>query len=476
MATPPPEKRVSEDRPNILYIFTDQQHWQMMSCAGNEYLHTPAMDSLAENGVQFNRAYCANPVCVPSRMSMATGLMPSQMNMIGNPSQSCIITDEMRRNGLGWLMQYAGYDVAYGGKTHLGQGLSLQSLGYHNYICKDERDELASVAADFIKQDRDKPFFLTLSFINPHDICHMGIRDHAVTDFDKMLMEKCIVEQEELDIALASREGIDDEEFWEKICPPLPENYEPSPNEPEAIRHYLENRPFMAYIRDNWEDEKWRLHRYAYARLTERVDGQIARVLEALRESGQEENTVIIFSSDHGDNDASRKAEHKSLPYDESIRVPFIVSHKGTTRANETDSHLVCNGLDLMPTVCDYAEIESPSTSRGFSVRPLAEGRDTEWRDHLVVETEIARTIFQGPWQYNTFISGKNQEQLFNLEEDPHAIHNLIDAPQFKGMIEELRAKLAVDIEEIDDDTGRQMLKRSDKWDDLPLQKQKANA
>ncbi|MFW6286424.1 MAG: sulfatase [Candidatus Sumerlaeota bacterium] len=469
MATPPPEKRVSEDRPNILYIFTDQQHWRMMSCAGNQHLHTPAMDSLAENGVRFNRAYCANPVCVPSRMSMATGLMPSQMGMIGNPSHDCVITDEMRRNGLGWLMQYAGYDVAYGGKTHLGQGLSLESLGYHNYISRDERDELATAAADFIKQDRDKPFFLVASFINPHDICYMGIRDHAVTDFERRIAEKGVTEQAELDKALERPDGMSDEEFFEKICPPLPENYQPDPNEPEAIRYYMEDRPFMAWIRENWDDEKWRLHRYAYARLTERVDGQIARVLDALHESGQEENTVIIFSSDHGDNDASRKAEHKSLPYDESIRVPFIVSQKGTTKVAVDESHLVCNGLDLMPTVCDYAEIEAPSTCRGRSVRPLVEGRETDWRDHLVVETEVSRTIFQGPWQYITFAQGENQEQLFNLEEDPHAIHNLIDAPQFQDKVEELRAKLAADIEEIDDEVGRKMLERSPEWKRLPL-------
>ncbi len=474
MATPPPEKRISGKRPNILYIFTDQQHWQMMSCAGNDYLQTPAMDSLAANGVRFERSYCTNPVCVPSRMSMSTGLMPSQMNMIGNPSGNCVITDEMRRNSLGWLMQYAGYDVAYGGKTHLGQGLSLQSLGYHNYISEDQRDDLATAAADFIKQERDKPFFLVASFINPHDICHMGIRDHAVTDFERMLMEKCIREQEELDIALQRPAGVSDAEFWESVCPPLPPNYEPDPREPEAIRHYLEDRPFMAFIRGNWEDKKWRLHRYAYARLTERVDGQIERVLQALRESGQEDDTVVIFSSDHGDNDAARKAEHKSLPYDESIRVPFIVSHKGTSRAECVDSHLVSNGLDLMPTLCDYAEIEAPSTCRGQSVRPLVEGRESTWRDHLVVETEISRTIFQGPWQYITFASGKNQEQLFNLDKDPYAIHNLADVPQFSEKVESLRTLLEAEMREIDDTIGLEMLQRCEDWDELPLQKQKA--
>ncbi len=463
----PPEKRNPGNRPNILFIITDQQQWKMMSCAGDTYLNTPAMDSLAENGVRFDRAYCANPVCVPSRMSMFMGLMPSRMNMVANPSENAYITDEMRRNSLGWLMQYAGYDVGYAGKLHLGIRNTPASLGFPNYLTWDQRDECAQVSADFIKQDRDKPFFLVTSLINPHDIGYLNMREFPVSERIRYFVDKGHAEIAEVDRALARREGLSDEEFYAQVCPPLPDNFEPAPDEPEAIARFLQHSPSVKCAREQWDERKWRLHRYVYARLTERVDGQIARVLDALRESGQEDNTIVVFVSDHGDNDASRRITGKCMPYDESIRVPFIVSRKGMARAGEVDHSLVCTGPDLIPTFCDYAGIEAPSIFRGRSVRPQVEGRAAAVRDHVVVQAPIARTVLTQDWQYISFCSGKDQEQLFHLSEDPHAVRNLIRDPQHKAKADQLRQILIDEIEAIDDRVGREMLQRSKEWNGL---------
>jgi len=233
--------RKPKDQPNILLIITDQQHWRMMSCAGNQYLHTPAMDSLAKNGVRFDRTYCTNPTCVPSRMSMFMGLMPSQMDMISNPSEQSNLTDETRRNALGWLMQYAGYDVGYAGKVHLGINNTLADLGFPNWLTWDDRDECAAVSADFIRKERDKPFFLVTSLINPHDICYMGMRDYIDMDtYPKdervhRFVAKGTTELEEVDRALVWPEGISEREFWDTVCPPLPANIEIDTNEPKAL-------------------------------------------------------------------------------------------------------------------------------------------------------------------------------------------------------------------------------------------------
>ncbi len=467
----PPEKRNPGNRPNILFIITDQQQWKMMSCAGNAYLNTPAMDSLAENGVRFDRSYAANPICVPSRMSMVLGLMPSQMNMVSNASKYAFITDEMRRNSLGWLMQYAGYDVGYAGKVHLSIKNTPESLGFNNYLTWDDRDECAEVSAEFIKQERDKPFFLVTSLINPHDICYLNMREFPVSDRIRYFLGKNKTELEEVERALEQRERISDETFYSGVCPPLPENFEPIEDEPEAIERFLESTPAFESVkccREKWGEKEWRLHRYVYARLTERVDGQVGRVLEALHESGQDENTVVVFVSDHGDNDASRRITQKSMPYDESIRVPFIISRKGMQRAGQVDHSLVSTGLDLIPTVCDYAGIDPPTTSRGKSARPQAEGLGGEGRDHVFVQTPISRTIVSSDWQYITFYSGKNQEQLFNLKEDPHAKRNLIKDPQYQEKAEALRQILIDEVEAIDDQVGRDMLERSEEWKGLP--------
>ena len=164
-------------RPNILYVFTDQQQAGMMGCAGNPYVRTPAMDSIAANGVRFERAYCANPVCLPSRYSMMTGRMPGDVGIRSNPDgNAASIPAEVRSAAMGWLMREAGYDAAYGGKVHLPPGMSPEEMGF-TYLTADQRDGLADASADFIRRERDRPFLLVSSFINPHDICFMAIGD-----------------------------------------------------------------------------------------------------------------------------------------------------------------------------------------------------------------------------------------------------------------------------------------------------------
>ena len=204
-----------------------------------------------------------------------------------------------------------------------------------------------------------------------------------------------------------------------------------------------------------WSEREWRLHRWAYARLTEAVDAQIGRVLAALRETGQEENTVVLFSSDHGDNDAARKTEHKSLPYEESCRVPFIVSQKGVTHAGAVDGHLLSNGLDILPTICDYAGIAAPADLRGRSVRPLAEGKTVrEWREHLVVESQIARMVRNERYKYIVFSHGARRFQLFDLQQDPYETTNRIADPALKPVADDLHARLVESVRAVGDRFG----------------------
>ncbi|MHC4545364.1 MAG: sulfatase-like hydrolase/transferase [Planctomycetota bacterium] len=112
-----------DSRPNVLFIMTDQQHAGMMSCTPNKWLKTPALDRLAASGIRFERAYACNPVCVPNRFSLQTGLMPSAIGMgQNNDSGRSVVTDIMLRQSLGRIFQKAGYETVYGGKVHLGIG------------------------------------------------------------------------------------------------------------------------------------------------------------------------------------------------------------------------------------------------------------------------------------------------------------------------------------------------------------------
>ena len=429
---------MTKSRPNIVFIFTDQQSAHLMSCAGYEYVNTPAMDRLAASGVRFDRAYCTNPVCAPSRFSLMTGRMPSAIGMRSNSAPDIeAVPEEIRKSGMGWLLRDAGYETVYGGKVHLPK-MRPEDLGF-DYIERNERDGLADTCVDYIRKEHNKPYLLVASFINPHDICYMAIRDSMETEQERRLTETGRIETDTLDLALQLPEGVSEEEFYAEHCPPVPPNIEPQEDEPEAIRMIQDQRPFKKNARERWSDERWRLHRWAYARLTEMVDAQIERVLDAIRDSGQEENTVIIFSSDHGDLDGAHRMEHKTALYEEASRIPLIVSQPGVTSPSVVDrTHLVSNGLDLIPTVCDYAGIDPPPDLEGQSFRPIAEGKKPDtWRTRLPVESEFGRMVVTDRYKYILYDEGASREQLMDLEEDPHEMRNAAHDPDKQEVLAE---------------------------------------
>ncbi len=420
-------------KPNILVIMTDQQQAGMLSCAGNATVKTPMMDSLAATGARFELAYCANPVCVPSRVSMLTGVMPSRIGMEANEDmKKSKVSADILANTMGQLFSKAGYETVYGGKQHV--PMSIEEAGFRN-IEKNSGPKLAETCAQFLRQKRDKPFLMVASFINPHDICFMALSD--AKNPGKINGPKPLLD------ALALPAGMSRDDFFAKACPPLPANYAIPPGEPEAILA-ADTRAFRTYARKSWTDEQWRLHRWAYARLTERVDAEIGVVLTALRETGLDANTLVVFVSDHGDMDASHRLEHKSVLYDEATRVPLIVSWKGVTKPGVVDKeHLISTGQDLIPTLCDFAGIVVPSSLKGRSVRLLAEGRTpSTWRDAQVVENGDSRMVRSARYKYIVYASGANREFLVDMKSDPGEMKNLAQEPTLSSVLKEHRELL----------------------------------
>jgi arylsulfatase A-like enzyme len=430
-----------ETKPNILFIFTDQQHAGMLSCAGNSYVKTPALDGLASSGVRFERAYCANPVCVPSRFSMMTGVLPNRIGMEDNEGSQLRVPPEILAHTLGRVFRNAGYETAYGGKVHTPMGLGAMGFGL---LSRDQREGLADACAEFLRKPHDRPFLLVASFINPHDICYMAIQDFArKTASHERVLDNARAELEALTEAMKPPADVSQEEFLTRICPPLPANFEIPQGEPEAVLG-ADLRNFRTYARQNWSAQQWRLHRWAYAQLTERVDAQIGRVLTALRETGLEKNTLVVFSSDHGDMDAAHRLEHKSVLYEEAVRVPFLVSWKGGTKAGLVDrQHLVSTGLDLIPTLCDYAGIPVPAGLQGRSVRDLADGRPANaWRESLVVESRHSRLLRTERCKYIVYDSGAPREQFIDLAQDPGEMKNVASEPSYSEELKRHRRLL----------------------------------
>ncbi len=418
------------ERPNILYVFTDQQSASAMSAAGNPDLRTPAMDRLAAEGVRFARAYCSYPLCSPARASMFTGRMPHECG-VGRNNQE--IDPAIRPQGLGRLLGDAGYDCVYGGKWHVPQ-IDMPEPNAHGFrrICGFSDLELADACiADLRRRERTpaeerRPFFMVASFDNPHNICEWG-RSMRLP--------------------------------WGEIgepppaaeCPPLPPNFLPAPLEPEILRiEQACNWSLCPYRLRSPED--WRRLRWAYFRLVERVDREIGRIMDALRETGLADNTVVIFSSDHGDGHGAHQWNQKSCHFEEVVRIPFVIRAPGGRAGAVESDRLVSNGLDLLPTVCDYAGVPVPAGLRGASLRPIAEGRfPSAWRDQLPIElffdggrgyNTAGRVLLTARHKYVVYDRGQHREQLFDLTLDPHEMANLAEAPEHRPVLSEHRRRL----------------------------------
>jgi arylsulfatase A-like enzyme len=418
-------------KPNILFIMTDQQHARMMSCTGNKWLSTPVMDALAEDGIRFEKGYCTNPVCVPSRTSMATGVMSCRLGADNNGSGMSVkaLPSEVDDNSMGKIMKRAGYDTFYGGKVHMCKSLDPQkNAGYDSYF-KDERGKLPAACINFMKQKRDKPFFAVASFINPHDICFA----HNATK-GKNYQNVLALHQKASSLPL-------------KELPPLPDNYAIQQNEPAAIEAHLSSKATTPSLtmRKQYDEKAWRINRWIYHRLTEQVDGHIGMILDGLKKAGLEDNTLIIFTSDHGNMDASHRLASKGLFYEESVGVPLILKHRGCIPAGRSDQeHLISTGLDILPTLCDYAGVEKPEHLLGESLRPLAEGKRIEkWRSYVASENHYTRMIRSKRYKYCAFDDPNSKESLVDMENDPGEMRNLVDDPKHQDILVEHRRLLA---------------------------------
>jgi arylsulfatase A-like enzyme len=416
------------DRPNIVFIFTDQQSATAMSCTGNADLHTPHLDALAATGVRFERTYTPYPLCTPARASMMTGRWPHEVGVPFNNYSIDVPT-------IGDLLGEAGYDCAYGGKWHLPE-MSMPDGNGFRVICPFNDHDLPDRCIDFMREERDKPFFLVASFDNPHNICEWGR--------DQILAWGPIPEVPKVN-----------------ECPSLPANYPIAPYEPNTIHLYRNSwsRPPLAPY---FTPDYWREYRFAYNRLVERVDRQIGRIIDHLRASGLDDNTLIIFSSDHGDMQGAHELVQKSVFYDESVRVPLIVSLKGGQTGAVDEAHLVNGALDIYRTICDYAGVTVPDDLAGRSLRPFIEGTAIDtWHDHVVMETLLpeveipGRAVVTERYKYAVYHIGPYREQLFDLQADPGEMVNLAVDARYKDVLQQHRELLRAWCARTNDDFAR---------------------
>lgn len=434
--------RAADRRPNILFIITDQQFADAMSCRmGRAFIHTPTMDRLAQTGTLFTRAYSSNPLCMPWRNSVFTGRYSHETRVTQN-AEPVGGLDPKEFVCLGTYFRNAGYDTAYSGKWHLCFNVKdTNAHGFELLTGKGKNDHDARVtdaATKFLARPHDTPFVLVASFLNPHNICEWSRR-------------------------LAGREqvltcGEIGEPPPPEQLPPLPANFAPPRDEPDGMtlmrRAYQVDSGLFPVARFTADD--WRKQRWGYYRMIEKVDAEIGKVLAALRQAGLEDHTLIVFTADHGECAGAHGFNQKTVLDDESARVPLIMACQGRTGSATTDK-LVNTGVDLLPTMLDFAGLEVPKKLPGRSLWPLVLGKPPAvWRDHVVVQNNMTQTgevdgrrptmegrmVRTDRYKYCVFSRGQQRESLVDMQADPGETTNLAMDPKHREVVRQHRALL----------------------------------
>lgn len=447
---PPASLRAAEAgrKLNVLLLVTDQQTIGALSCVGNPWVRTPGLDRLAARGMRFEKSYCTYPLCCPSRGSLFTSRMPHELGIYMNTDA------ELSKKGLaaktmGELFRAAGYETAYAGKWHLQvpfpafkhrdipgfETLPLAGRDPHSLDIAQECRGLtvdlntADAAIKFLRQPHPRPFVLVASILNPHDIC-------------------------EYPLCAALRKLLPDDPAK---LPPARPNLRDIGKLPSALRKFVSQK-------GDWTEQQWREFLYVYYRLTEISDGEVDRVLAALDQAGLASSTLVVFTSDHGEMMGSHQMVHKQKLYDEAAAVPLIVAPPGG-KAGVDGTHLV-SGLDILPTLLDYAGIAVPPSLEGKSLRPLVEGKNVPWRDFVVSEVNgsgEARMVRTARYKYIVFAQGDNREQFFDMEQDPGELKNLIADPALATEIARHRSLLTQWRKETQDEIGRPQAGRKER-------------
>lgn len=387
---------MAERRPSILFIHVDQMHFQALSAYGNPYLRTPGMDRLVEDGCSFMAMHTVMPQCCPARASWYTGRMATEH---GVPVNGHPVNPQLPDLGQ-WLRRHAGYECVYAGKWHVTGRDVGKSFRVIFGSGKGEFADggIARAAIGYLKNRKDgRPFFLNVGFMNPHDCCYTAGAGGGSGKFR------------------FAREIKDS-------LPPLPESFRQNPKYAARTR--------------GWGELEWRYYIYSYYRLVEMVDAEIGRLYRALAGSRFADDTLVIFTSDHGDGLGFHGKVSKGYLEDEAWRVPAVVVFPGRIARGRRDAeHLAC-GVDIPATICDYAGAPMlPKATLARSWRPLLEGKAVPWREHVIGEVpgmEMQAAIRDR--RHKTIFYASRPARVFDMLDDPLEMKDLADTDQGKAV------------------------------------------
>jgi arylsulfatase A-like enzyme len=410
-----------DTRPNILFILVDDLRYNAVGYAGHPFVKTPNIDRIAREGAIFENAFVTTPLCSPSRASFLTGRYVRSHGVLDNTNHN-----ELSHQLITWprLLHDAGYETAWTGKWHMGtdstprpgfdRWVSFRGQGQYNdpllnidgteskvngYIT----DLLTDYAVDFLKKSRTKPFVLYLS----HKAVH-GPFTPAERHKD-----------------LFTNETI-------TRTPNAQDNWDGKP----ALQRDVNGQPPVKGPGSNDELIKNQL------RCVTSIDEGIGKVLKALEETGQLDNTLVVFTSDNGYFWGEHHLGDKRWPYEEALRIPMAMRYPKLIKAGSKVKQLVMN-VDMAPTMLTLGGGKLPPELQGTSVLPLFKGPVKNWRTSFLSEYFQEKGNPRAPswqavrdeqWKYVHYTELNNADELYDLKKDPYEMQNMIhDAPVMLG-------------------------------------------
>ncbi|MEG0692347.1 MAG: sulfatase-like hydrolase/transferase [Oscillospiraceae bacterium] len=438
---------------NVLFILTDDQRFDTIHALGNKEIKTPNLDKLVENGTAFTHAHIpggtSGAVCMPSRAMINSGktlfhLYGEGQEILKNDTTmgQCFKENGYHTIGIGkWhngTESYArsfcdGDNIFFGGmwdhwnvpvcdyhqdgiyeKTanftpdfqHANHPMAMicdkLSVGVHS------TDLFTDTAINFLKQKQEKPFFMYLSYLAPHDPRTMP------AEFQEMYQPETIT---------------------------LPENFMENHPFPYGVgdrKGEMRDEDLAAYPRCKAEMKQ---HICDYYAMISHIDYNVGKLIKTLEETGQLENTIIVFTGDNGLAVGQHGLMGKQSLYDHSVRVPLIMSGNGIKKNYKTDSYVYL--LDIYPTLCELNGIAIPDSVEGQSFLPALKGEENHTREELYFAyTGLVRSIKTKRFKLIEYKNARKDTQLFDIENDPHELMNLFNDSAYADVVKELKKRL----------------------------------
>ena len=442
-------------QPNLLFILADQMRGTAMGCAGNNQIITPNMNKMAEEGFMFKNAVSVFPVCTPARASLISGRYPTSVNVMDND-----VPLPIDGKGFGHILKKNEYRTGWIGKWHLFGPKSVRETyippgkhrhGFedlwavlnckHNYLnsyyyLNDsskkrfiegyEPNHQTDLALDFITRYKDEPFALFLSWGPPHDpFEQVPQKWKSMYDINDLHFRKNVNTDREL------------------IKDSLPGNFKKNCASEMFFNNFgtgeYKGRPKKKTLRDY------------YAAITA-LDYNLGRLIDHLNKLGIDNNTILVFTSDHGEMMYSQRAVQKNYPWKESLNVPFLIKYPEKINPGRS-SETPFNTVDIMPTLLDLMNISIPSFSEGTSFKSLLMGKEQ-------IKPEAAYIMCAFPWiipewrgvrtkRYTYVKSLKEPLLLYDNKNDPYQMNNLVNESKASDLIkyyDNLTDKMAKEI------------------------------